>query len=401
MASVRRVKKSKYWIATLRGQDGQSTTRSTRVIHGGPVKERGSNRRKALDVAQGFEDLLRGQCTTEAKVRKTAFELASMANYQAFEEINVTEFFKNYLDFKEITARSSTIRRYQGVINKFLASLPKAKLKAPIDSIGVEDVEKFVKFRSDQGVTVKTILNDLKNLSPAFVRAISRRQLETNPIKEVDLEESESLQRLPFEVSEVYTILDRLRNFDLQLETDQMDWLIAITLGYFTGMRLGDCCNRKWEDFNFESSVVTFIAEKTRATNRNKSSLRIPLHSELVVVLKGLNRKMKGELTPTLSDGKGSSDRSWLSKLFMKILEAADVDPMPIENPVTKRIFHQKSFHSLRATCNSNMANAGVNQEVRMKIVGHASKHVNDVYTHIADEKLAEAVGTIPSLSNL
>lgn len=401
MASLRRVKKSRYWIATLRGSDGRSTCRSTGVIHGGPKEERGTNRRKALEVAQGFEDLLRGQSTTEAKVRKTAYELASKANFQAITEINVSEFFESYLDFKRISVAGTSITRYEGVVKKFLASIPENKLKAPIDSIGVEHIEGFIKFRSDKGVTAKTILNDLKNLNPAFTRAISRRQLETNPIKEVDFEESESLQRLPFEVIEVCTILDRLRNDDLELETDQIDWLVAITIGYFTGMRLGDCCNRKWEDFDFDRGVVTYIAEKTRATQGKKSPLSIPLHPELVVVLKGLNRNMKGELTPSLSDGKGRSNRSWLSKLFMKILESAGVDPMPIKNSVSNRIFHQKSFHSLRATCNSNMANAGVNQEVRMRIVGHASKHVNDGYTHIAANKLAEAVGKIPSLSNV
>jgi integrase len=56
------------------------------------------------------------------------------------------------------------------------------------------------------------------------------------------------------------------------------------------------------------------------------------------------------------------------------------------------------SFHSLRHSFNSAMANAGVALEVRQKLTGHSSADMNRVYTHHELEPLRAAVAVIPSL---
>jgi site-specific recombinase XerD len=44
------------------------------------------------------------------------------------------------------------------------------------------------------------------------------------------------------------------------------------------------------------------------------------------------------------------------------------------------------------------MANAGVDQEIRMKLAGHSSNAVNDIYTHLDHETFSDAVHAVPSL---
>jgi integrase len=56
------------------------------------------------------------------------------------------------------------------------------------------------------------------------------------------------------------------------------------------------------------------------------------------------------------------------------------------------------SFHSLRHSFNSAMANAGVSQEVRQKLTGHASAEMNTVYTHHELEPLRVAIAAIPGI---
>ena len=56
------------------------------------------------------------------------------------------------------------------------------------------------------------------------------------------------------------------------------------------------------------------------------------------------------------------------------------------------------SFHSLRHSFNSAMANAGVSQEVRQKLTGHASAEMNKLYTHHELETLRNAIAKLPSL---
>jgi site-specific recombinase XerD len=57
------------------------------------------------------------------------------------------------------------------------------------------------------------------------------------------------------------------------------------------------------------------------------------------------------------------------------------------------------SFHSLRHSFNSAMANAGVSPEVRKLLTGHASTEMNKVYTHVELETVRRAVESISRLS--
>jgi hypothetical protein len=46
------------------------------------------------------------------------------------------------------------------------------------------------------------------------------------------------------------------------------------------------------------------------------------------------------------------------------------------------------------------MANAGVSQEIRRKLTGHASAQMNAQYTHHELESLRAAVSVIPSIGS-
>ena len=56
------------------------------------------------------------------------------------------------------------------------------------------------------------------------------------------------------------------------------------------------------------------------------------------------------------------------------------------------------SFHSLRHSFNSAMANADVPLEIRQKLTGHASKDMNKHYTHLELETVRRAVQSISRL---
>ena len=62
------------------------------------------------------------------------------------------------------------------------------------------------------------------------------------------------------------------------------------------------------------------------------------------------------------------------------------------------RTVRSLTFHSLRHSFNSAMANAGVSQEVRMKLTGHMSADMNSGYTHLELEPLRAAVAVIPGI---
>ena len=74
-----------------------------------------------------------------------------------------------------------------------------------------------------------------------------------------------------------------------------------------------------------------------------------------------------------------------------------------IERRVTREGLRSRAasrFHSLRHSFNSAMANAGVSQEIRQKLTGHASAEMNKLYTHHELEPLRAAIAMLPSVGN-
>ncbi len=74
-----------------------------------------------------------------------------------------------------------------------------------------------------------------------------------------------------------------------------------------------------------------------------------------------------------------------------------------IEGKITRpaaggRALSNLSYHSLRHSFNSAMANAGVSQEIRQKLTGHVSAEVNTHYTHHELAPLRAAISAIPKI---
>lgn len=93
--------------------------------------------------------------------------------------------------------------------------------------------------------------------------------------------------------------------------------------------------------------------------------------------------------------GKLSGGRRGLSEGFKRIVVKAGLDPMTVQGKGIRK-FSKRSFHSLRHSFNSALANAGVPEDVRMKLTGHASKVMNKNYTHLNVATLKNAMTTMP-----
>ena len=97
---------------------------------------------------------------------------------------------------------------------------------------------------------------------------------------------------------------------------------------------------------------------------------------------------------PSLA-GKGTGGKHGLSGRFAAIMEKARIEGKRTQAS-GGRTLSSLSFHSLRHSFNSAMANAGMSQEVRQKLTGHTSAETNKVYTHHELEALRTAVAVIP-----
>jgi integrase len=129
----------------------------------------------------------------------------------------------------------------------------------------------------------------------------------------------------------------------------------------------------------------------------------IPLHPTLEREL--LKRPGIGKahvfpsLAENLSKNKGSTGgRHGLSGQFKLIMEKAGITGVIKQRDDGSRAVSSLSFHSLRHTLASELANHRVNEETRMKLLGHTTREVHAGYTHHEQALLRAAIDILPDV---
>jgi integrase len=139
--------------------------------------------------------------------------------------------------------------------------------------------------------------------------------------------------------------------------------------------------------------VITYEQGKTG------KPVTAPLHPDLEAHLTKLaGDKPRAPLCPALQQ-RGIGGRSGLSQTFTRILRDAGIDQQQVKGKGKQgRAFSKLSFHSLRHTFTSALANAGIPVEVRQKLTGHADAATHQKYTHLELQPLQSAIAKLPSV---
>ena len=181
------------------------------------------------------------------------------------------------------------------------------------------------------------------------------------------------------------------------LKEAEGDWLTAVYIGVFTGARLGDCVSMKWRNVDLAARTIEFTPAKTR---RKGTTLTVPVHPALEAHLMGLPTTDDPDafLCPELTKQR-INGRSGLSRQFQVIMHGAGINQESGQDKKgAGRVFRKYGFHSLRHSFNSELANSGVDQELRKALAGHASAEMNQRYTHREMDTLRRAVERLPNV---
>jgi integrase len=368
--------RSPYWIACYVDSDGRRLKKSTKL----------TNKKKALEVAFALdhgERLARNGAFTEARLRELLEQTLARVTGEEIQSYTI----KKWLDWwheRKAKARPASAERYGQVVRDFLESLgPRADL--PLEQIADKDILAFRNSEIERGVSNKTANLAVKVVSMAFHDALRQGKIKFNPCLGLDALDEESAEREPFTSAEINKLLTVATG----------DWKSAILFGYFTGARLGDTANMIWSAVDLDKHLVTFTPKKTR---RRKKILRIPLHPILEKQLLKKPGVGNAPLFPSLA-GRKSGGRKGLSAEFAQIMQKAGVRGEIIRHTEKGRRNKTKSFHSLRHSFNSALANAGVARELRQVLTGHGSERMNELYTHRELETVRAAVLVIPAIA--
>jgi integrase len=130
----------------------------------------------------------------------------------------------------------------------------------------------------------------------------------------------------------------------------------------------------------------TKLVIRPKKTTKSRKTITIPLSPPAL----GWIGERQGSLFPVLSTRVPGT----LSTTFTRIMASAGIPRDIIEaGDVVKR----RSFHSLRHSFASWLAEADIHADVRQKLTGHSSSKIHARYSH-HDGALDRAVGTLPDL---
>lgn len=386
MASVWKHPNSPFWTACFTNEAGRQVKRSTKL----------EDRKLAMKAAETFEEAAkkgRAAELTRAAAVKMLNELMERTHGEGLDTRSTREHFADYLSSLEARGtKDGTLKRYRPIFDGFLAHLGEARANARIASVAAQEVESFRDAELKAGKTPGTAGFALKVLNGVFEDARRKAVILANPVQAVKpLASTMSEERRPFTDAQVKALL----------AVADVEWQGMILFAYHTGIRLNDAANLSRQ--NVEGGKLLRFREAKTSHRKQRASERetvVVMASDLRDYLKSLPVPMKKDapLFPSLH-GRKTGSGGGLSNAFSRLLDKAGIERGQGEARKGKgRRFSSLSFHSLRHTMISRLANSDAPEAVTKAMSGHSTDEAHRRYVHMDTDAQAKVVAKAPRL---
>ncbi len=196
--------------------------------------------------------------------------------------------------------------------------------------------------------------------------------------------------------------LEELRKIQSAAKQMGDEWELLITIGIYTGLRLGDCCRLAWHEVDLTRGIIQLVPRKTRKFGK---MVTIPIHPELLQWLAARQSVQteppsaaKEFVLPEIAN-MYLTEHWRIDNALKRIFSAAGIRTS-IRLEGRNQDTPDATFHSLRHTFVSFAANAGVPLPVVASIVGHSSTSMTRHYYHENETALRQAIAAIPVLTD-
>ena len=177
---------------------------------------------------------------------------------------------------------------------------------------------------------------------------------------------------------------DDHRRRDLSLEevaklltTATGEMRVLLALGFYTGLRLGDCALLKFENVDRVLMQIRVRSHKT------KTKTETAIHPALARIMAENVTATSGYILPEIAalHNGGTTGRVELGRRIASVFKACGIETSTRDEGIT-RARPLAGFHSLRHTYATQLDRARVALEARRRLMGHASASMTEHYTH-------------------
>jgi integrase len=258
-----------------------------------------------------------------------------------------------------------------------------SRAKLNIAAITSRDIAEFRDKRQALGLAPSTLNVGLQAISAAFNAAHKQGHISVNPCLAIEKLRDKPQRKAVFSPEQVSALVKAATG----------DWKGLILTAFYVGARLGDCVKLRWRNVDLVSEIKTLRFEQGK-TGREIVSVIHPALEDYLLSLPAA-KSDDAFLFPSLAQCKTNA----LSMEFRRLMLRARIEQRVIrERTKQGRNVHALSFHSLRHSFSSLLANAGIAEETRMALTGHTTRAVHQHYTHYDLERLRDAVAVLPRI---
>ncbi len=282
-------------------------------------------------------------------------------------EISFSGLIDQYLEYAEINKARST---YKTDFYRIKAHLLPYFNDIRVLMITTQMIDDYKSMRSKQGVSPKTINNELVNLSHILKMAIRWGYLDRNVVS--DVEKMKMVRNNPKYLSE--SEIERL----VESARDSYVYPLLVT-ALHTGMRKSELFNLKWADIDFEQCSIT-IQSKDDWHTKNYKARVLQMTPVLYETLKEhrifqLELGYKSEYVFTYE---GNRINASIAKSLKRVVDKAGLKGV--------------TLHTLRHTFASQLVLAGVSLREVQELLGHQSYETTLKYAHLSEDHVKKQV---------
>lgn len=313
--------------------------------------------------------------------------------------MRLSDFTRDSLKRTGNQIRESTRIEYESAMRDFINTVGNMDYQ----QVTLDHAERFRHDCIDRGVAPATVAKKLRHLKRLFQLAVNRRQLDENPLLNVDKPKVSKKNPHVYSYQERERILKAAEEIASTLNPEfNLRWDLLIHTALVTGMRKAELLNCTWSDIDFEAGQLTVTAKFNTALTwlwliKDSEERDVPLTDG---VLQALADQQAAQPTGCPYVFVPPARYNYIQQLRRKgqwSLPDARLKVTTNFYPQFRRILRKAAvkkgiFHDLRRTAITNWFEEGMSEFDVMKLAGHSSFNTtHQFYLAVSGDLVARA----------
>lgn len=282
--------------------------------------------------------------------------------------ISLSKFSSEYIEF----VQPIKSKKYLVSISSSFKQLSSFCGDVALNNVDIRLIDKFIATTFSR--TEKGAHHYYRTLKAAFNKAVEWNYITLNPFTKIKFPKVS--KSFPVFISEDELLI-------ILMNTPYIHLKDIFTAGFYTGLRLGELVNMRWNWIDFFRNQITVKCSDDFIT-KNKNERIVPMSEKVRTILFNRFNNSSQQMNDVVFyriEGKILYPEA-ISKQFKKIVRKSNLSD-------------KIHFHSLRHSFASLLAQKGVSLYIIKELLGHEDLATTQIYSHLQQQNLRDAVNLL------